>query len=104
MDDVPDQEEVEVDATRIISLEFSRDWPRYSLEWSVRFRSGDKNYPIGGGHIEALPERDKPAAQVWEQLRISAMSAAQAAIDAGKGSEAESRPSLRRRLFGGSRG
>jgi hypothetical protein len=103
MENVPDPEEVEVDATRVISLEFSRDWPRYALDWSVRFRSGDKNYPIGAGRVEALPAQDQQVDEMWEHLRVSAMSAAQGAIEARKTAE-ESRPSLRRRLFGGSNG
>lgn len=99
MDEVPPIETIELDHDRFISLEFSRRWPQYVVEWSVRQRSNEFDFPLASNSVERppLPAGDDPAT-LWGELREEALSQAKQALE-GVG-ESEQPVKERRSLFG----
>ena len=72
MDDSPPDETVELSADRWIALEFSREWPRYVVTWSVRRRHGDSDFPVVGGRVVREPDRARSADEIWNEGRDQA--------------------------------
>ena len=103
MDEAPPTETIELDHDRFISLEFSRRWPQYVVEWSVRQRSADFDFPLASNTVEKppLPAGVDPAA-LWDELREEALSQARQALEGVAPSDrpATQRRSIFGRLFG----
>ena len=99
MDAEERSETVEIDSDRWITLEFSREWPKYVVEWSIRRRVGDGDFPEGTGRVERMPPRDGETLEdVQDELRRSAVAEAQEA--ASQVPATQERPSFFKRLFG----
>ena len=96
MDEFDAMETVEIDPDRWISLEYTRRWPKYVVDWYVRQREGDTDFPVATGTVEELPEgRDRETIQ--QSLHERALQQANAAA-AGTGSERQGRSFLDRLL------
>ena len=106
MEEAPRIETVEVDEIRFISLEFSRRWPQYVVEWSVRERhpegTRDSDFPLAGGELERSPRSAASPDAIWEDLRQSALAEARQAMANVAGAEqpAKQHRSLLDRLLG----
>ena len=71
---------VELDAERFISLQFERRWPKYVVEWSVRRRAGESDFPLAKGNLERLPSKEGDQVDtVWEEMRVIALEQAREA-------------------------
>ncbi len=103
MEEAPRIETVEIEQDRFISLEFSRRWPQYVVEWSVRQRSGDSDFPLAGGTLERLPQPGADAPDsLWEDLRQDALAHARQAAESvsGYAPPVKERRSILNRLLG----
>lgn len=103
MDELESVETLELDEDSFITIEITRQWPRYVASWSVRRREGESDYPVKSGEIERMPPRDPselPA--VLARLRQDAVTQATEAVQAGAGDRTETKEerSLLGRLFG----
>jgi hypothetical protein len=81
VEQVPWSETVEIDEQRWISLEFSRQWPKYAVRWQLRQRSGDGDFPAARGEIDQMPAGKDGADPIWESLRQRAIQAASQAAE-----------------------
>jgi hypothetical protein len=81
MDDVPADETIELSIDRWIVLAFAREWPRYVVNWSVRQRAGDSDFPLLSGQASLAPERDRSSEEMWSQARDLATDDANAALE-----------------------
>jgi hypothetical protein len=97
--DVEERSEiVELDPDSWITLDFSREWPKYVVEWSIRRRRGDGDFPLATGRIDHMPPRgDETLEEVQEALRSAALDAARS--DPAAASPPPKRPSLLKRLL-----
>jgi hypothetical protein len=77
----PPDEIIELSPDRWIVLAFSREWPRYVVEWSVRQRSGESDFPVVGGRVEQEPEEGRPTEELWNAARDQAVAEANRALD-----------------------
>lgn len=98
MDEFDAVETVEIDPDRWISLEYTRRWPKYVVDWYVRQRSGDTDFPLATGTVEELPE-DRDQDTIHQSLHDRALQQANAAVAAAGGQERQGR-SLLDRLLG----
>lgn len=103
MEEITRSETVDIDDQRFILLEFGRRWPRYVLDWSVRQRAGESDFPLAGGTLDRLPPPSgEDIDALWEELRQEALGQANQAV--GSVSPAADQGSVRRsfwsRLFG----
>ena len=89
MEPIEQSETIEIDAQRFITLEFSRQWPKYVVSWWVRQRVGESDFPVAEGAVDRLPSHPSTdREEVWAELRQTALDQAmQAATSAGAGSE-----------------
>jgi len=94
-------ETVELDSDRYVQLLRGRQWPKYVIEWSVRRRVGDNDFPVVRGVVEALPPREGELTPVWDDLRQAALDEAHAA--AGTSPTEQRRTGVLGRLFGRAR-
>jgi hypothetical protein len=74
-------ETIELSEDRFINLESSRRWPKYIVEWSIRQRSDDSDFPLAAGSVERLPEAgeqdlDELREELFAEARAQAMDAA----------------------------
>ncbi len=100
MDQGPMDETIELAEDRFISLTFERQWPKYVAHWSIRQRSGDADFPLASGVLDALPSRATPGSEtIWAGLREQAHTDAQQAA-ASIEAATPHRRSLLSRLFG----
>lgn len=104
MDELVSTETLDLDQDHFLSLETSRQWPKYVVAWSVRRRSGDSDYPVRSGTIERMPPKS-PAEleEMLEALRQEAIAEATeaAAVSTQQSGKAEhSGGSFLSRLFG----
>ncbi len=97
MDEGPPDEIVELSEDRWILLVYSRRWPQYVVNWSIRQRSGDSDYPTKAGQLESAPARGG-GEEIWAGLRQRALDEAMA-IEAATAVERRPR-SVFARLFG----
>jgi hypothetical protein len=96
----PPDETVELDADRWIVLVFERRWPKYVVSWSIRRRSGESDFPIARGEVEAPPSRDSADGEaIWAELRRQAIGQATASL-AVAGEVAPKSRSLISRILG----
>lgn len=106
MDEFERSEVIEVDGERFIQLEFARRWPKYTVDWWVRQKAGDGDYPVAHGSVERMPPSGSDdLEQLWDELGAEAQTQA---LEAAEGASAatEQRPagrSLLDRLLGRSR-
>jgi len=103
VDEAPPTETIELDQDRFISLEFSRRWPRYVVEWSVRQRSSDFDFPLASNTLERPPlPAGGDAEALWGELREEALTQARQALEGIAAPErgVRQRRSLFGRLFG----
>jgi hypothetical protein len=102
MEAIERTETVELEADRFIMLEFGRRWPRYVVEWSVRQRVGDSDFPLANGMVDRLPSAGREPDDVWEQMREKALRQASEAAESYSGPPApqQKRHSFLGRLFG----
>ena len=99
MDEAGGIETVELDDERFIALESTRNWPKYVIEWSVRRRSGDSDYPLAHGEVESMPPTEgETLEEMWARLREDAL--AQATAASGAEQTQEPKRSFLGRLFG----
>jgi hypothetical protein len=71
---------VELDVDRWIVLEFSRPWPKYVADWSLRHRVGDGDFPLATGRVDHMPPRDGETLEdIFDILRSEATEEARAA-------------------------
>jgi|SRR5947209_2378423 len=99
MDSVERLETVEIDADHWIQLEFGRRWPKYVVDWSVRRRAGEGDFPLASGSAEGMPPRDQGGMDaLWDELRATAVDQARAAWV--EGVRAEGEPPKSRSLLG----
>lgn len=95
----PWEETVEIDAERWVALEFCRRWPRYAVDWTVRQKHGDGDFPVARGSVDAMPPgKGGSVDEVWDGLRVEALGRARESVVVAGGGE-ESQPGLFRRLF-----
>jgi hypothetical protein len=103
VEEAPPNETIEQEHDRFISLEFSRRWPQYVVEWSVRQRSGDLDFPLASSTVERPPSPagGEPAA-LWDELREEALSQARQALEGMRAPDqpVQQRRSMLGRLFG----
>lgn len=103
MDEAPPNEIIDLDHDRFIALEFSRRWPQYVVEWSVRQRSTDFDFPLASNTVEKppLPAGGDPAT-LWDELREEALGQARQALEGMAPSDrpVPQRRSILGRLFG----
>jgi hypothetical protein len=76
----PPDETIELSEDQWIVLAFSREWPRYVVEWSVRQRSGETDFPIAVGRVVQEPEQSRPAEDLWNAARGRAVDEANHAL------------------------
>lgn len=103
MEPIERTEMVDIDAERFISLEFSREWPKYTVSWWVRRRVGESDFPLAEGKVDRLPPGPAESLDdMWDELRQRAVDEAQAAAEsAALGAPQQSRRrSLLDRLLG----
>ena len=103
MDNIERVETVEIDADHWIQLEFGRRWPKYVVDWSVRRRAGEGDFPIASGASEGMPPRDGGDMDaLWDDLRTAAVEQARTAwvADVRVEAEAPKQRSLLNRLLG----
>jgi len=98
LESIPDDELIESNGGGFVRLTYSRPWPRYVVEWSVRRRRGDTDFPVASGEVEAGPE-EAESSDVWNRLRERAL---QAVEEAGSkpGAGSGGKGSWLARLFG----
>ncbi len=97
IDEGPPDEIVELEENRWILLVYSRRWPIYVIDWSIRQRVGDSDFPTQRGQVEAPPSREN-GEEIWASLRQSALDEAMVIAETAS-PEPKSR-SLVSRLFG----
>lgn len=97
--DVEERSEiVELNSDSWITLEFSRVWPKYVVDWSIRRRVGDGDFPQATGRVEHMPPRGEETLEdVQEALRSAALDAARS--DAAAAPPPPKRGSLLSRLL-----
>jgi hypothetical protein len=103
MDEAPPTETIELDHDRFITLDFSRRWPQYVVEWSVRQRSSDFDFPLASNTLQRPPIPVGGDVEVlWGELRQEALTQARQALEgiAAPEREVKQRRSLFGRLFG----
>ena len=92
---------VELDAQRFVALHFLRDWPRFVVEWSLKQRMGDSDFPVATGRFEKVPAEGDQAQEIWHGLRQAALQEAQKAAEDSPASAPEpTRSSWLSRLLG----
>lgn len=92
-------ETIEREDGTFLSLESARIWPKYRITWAVRRRSGESDFPIAVGYVEAMPPADGNLQAMWTDLRSRAL-AESGASRRLVSEEREPKKSLFRRLFG----
>lgn len=93
MDERPDAEVLDLGEGFTIDLRQSREWPHYVVEWSLRRRQGDSDYPVASGRVARMPEGDAEA--LLAGMREDALTAARSHLP-----PEQPHPSWLRRLFG----
>jgi hypothetical protein len=94
----PNAEIVAIGADRYIALERDRRWPKYTVNWALRRRDGEQDFPIATGAAESLHASGESLEELWARLRDQALRQANEA--AGAEAPAAVRRSLLSRLFG----
>jgi hypothetical protein len=102
LEEIEHSDTVELEQDRFISLQSSRKWPKYVVDWSVRRRVGDSDFPLVGGTVEQMPPAEGMDLEaMWSDLRQRALAQAQAAIEGIPASTVSHKSkSLLGRLFG----
>jgi hypothetical protein len=73
-------ETIDLDPERFVSLEFSREWPKYVVSWWVRQRAGDSDFPLATGSVDRLPPGSgEDLESTWAELRQAALEQAMTA-------------------------
>ena len=102
MEDLPMDETIEVDSDRWISLVYERRWPKNVVQWSIRQRVGDSDFPVQRGEVDGVLRPKDDAQALWDSLRSQALDQANAAVASAVPEQKESR-SLLDRIFGRNR-
>lgn len=94
-------ETVEIDAGQWVTIEFSRRWPKYVAEWSVRQQvSQESDFPVASGVVERMPPKDGESLEdLRDAMRAEAVRQANEALAAQQPPKEEKR-GLLGRLFG----
>ncbi|GAC1445907.1 MAG: hypothetical protein NVSMB52_08840 [Chloroflexota bacterium] len=90
---------IDIDADRFITVVYERRWPKNVASWSVRQRSGDSDYPLARGEVDAVLKPEHDASAVWTSVREQALFQANAAALSFVPAE-EKRPSFFQKLLG----
>jgi hypothetical protein len=96
-------EMIDIDTERFISLEYSREWPKYVVSWWVRQRLGESDFPLAEGRVDRLPSSaGQSLDELWEQLRQAALDQAMTAATSSTPAQGEKQKgrSILDRLFG----
>lgn len=78
MNDGPADELVDLGDEHWIALSYTRRWPKYVVNWSIRRRAGDSDFPLANGELEALPSTGPSTEEIWSRLRQLAVEEATA--------------------------
>ena len=100
MQETPADETIELAPDRWILLVFGREWPRYIVEWSVRQRHGDSDFPTLGGRVVQEPDSSRSAEELWSEARERAIEEANSALAQAAERQGSSRKGLLARIFG----
>jgi hypothetical protein len=99
LDDSPPDETIELTEDRWIALAFSREWPRYVVEWSVRRRVGESDFPLLRGRVVREPESGGSGHEIWCEARDQAVEEANGALDQQVSEQPDGSKGLLSRLF-----
>jgi hypothetical protein len=101
VEEIEQTDVVELEGDRFISLQSSRRWPMYVVEWSVRRRVGDSDFPLISGKVEKMPPAEgTDLDEIWNDLREEALAQAHSAFEGiSTSAEPHQKPSLLGRLF-----
>ena len=99
IDDSPPDETIEVSEDRWIALAFAREWPRYVVEWSVRKRAAQSDFPVVRGRVVREPERGRPSEEIWAEARDQAVEETNAALERQAAEQPAQGKGLLSRLF-----
>jgi hypothetical protein len=99
VEQVERSETIDLDTERFVSLEFSRQWPKYVVSWWVRQRVGESDFPLATGSVDRLPPgQGEDPESVWNELRQSALDQAMTAAPQATAPEPKRRSFLDRLL------
>lgn len=101
MDEGPADETVELDADSWIALEYSRQWPKYVVSWSIRRRAGDSDFPLARGQVDVLPSsQGAMTEEMWAELRRQGLDQAMAHAQSAAATTGNRKQSFLGRLLG----
>lgn len=82
-------ETVDLDPQRFVALHFRRRWPAYTVEWSLKQRVGESDFPLASGAREEVPADGENADGIWQRLKESAIRDAHQAADSSAPAESQ---------------